>query len=127
MSMLTNALARHGAYQTVDSYRLEEVKITSDVHVPDTASAVPITMTATSATSPVHPISVPKTLRWNAAWESPMARPYPKRSLGSAPAAEAFAAAPTSSTPESRKRAGRREAVHAREPPTARYWRWRSR
>jgi len=65
--MVTNALARHNAYayQNVDAdaYRLEELKIcTSDVHVPDTASAIPITMTATSATSPVHPISAPKTL-----------------------------------------------------------------
>ena len=54
------------------------------------------------------------------AWESPTARPYPKRSLGSAPAAEAFAAAPMSSAPE-QSVAPEARTVHARKPPAARY------
>jgi len=62
------------------------------------------------------------------AWESPTARPYPKRSLGSAPAVEAFAAAPTSSAPE-QSAAPEARTVHARKPPrrgTARRSHWRA-
>jgi hypothetical protein len=50
------------------------------------------------------------------AWKSPTARPYPKRSLGSASAAEAFAAALTSSVPE-QSAAPEARTVHARKPP----------
>ena len=54
------------------------------------------------------------------AWESPTARPYPKRSLGSTPVVEAFAAAPTSSAPE-QSAAPEARTAHARKRPAARY------